>query len=211
MPKVMPKVMPKEATAKEKARLFCDLLMKSASPQREVKPFMSELQRTSSTAVVKEVLAETYRLLLDNGSDRITNYLKELYGYGSTKNCFSAEIPQPQQKADKKVVEESPAAVSQTEVLTLEAVEKFCLEQCFKYEEVRTIYLMLLELYFADQSPRWYATREKLQKRMQDLQKRVLQVKVEDGGELVLEKNVEYEVNHVDAGATGIRIQSKKK
>lgn len=209
----MPNDMPKEGTAKEKALWFYDLLMMSARPQQDVKPFMSELQRTSSTEVVKEVLTETYRLLRDNGFDMIADYLKELYGYGTTKNCFAEEKPWPVQKADiKKLVEKtSPVAFAENGVITLEAVEKYCLNQCFKYEEVRAIYDMLLELFFTDRTPIWLATKVKIQKRMQDLQKGVLQVKVEEGGEFVMEKNVEYEVNHVDAGGTGISIQQEKK
>ena len=68
---------------------------------------------------------------------------------------------------------------------------------------------MLLELLYGVKDERWLNAKEKIHQRMVQMEKN-LHINVEDGGELNLEKNVGYEVGHVDAGGTGILVNRKK-
>lgn len=218
MPKDMPKDMPKKPSAEEKAREFYDLLLMSSAPQKDVKPYMANLQQEYSTRDVQQVLTFTYLWLHENKIGNLAEYLKELYGYGINKKCFEFEVKdrttEGREKVKEVVSQPHEKAVEQLNafdgVLSLEAVEKYCIEDCCDYDSVKAIYDMLLELYYEHPSERWSSAKANIKKRMQDLKKGMLNVEVGDGGEFNMEKNVEYEVNHVESGATGVSITKSK-
>lgn len=211
----MPNVKPKKKTPEKLAMEFFEILMTSTSPQRDVKPFMAQIQQNYSSRDVQKLLKSTYTLLNNGGLEMIADYLKELYGYGVNRSCFVQEDKQEEKgkkrtSTTKKVTPELETAVAKTGVVTLESVKEYCLNQCYDYDEVKAIYNMLLELYFTNNDPEWIEAKSVIQKRMQDLKKGILKVEVGDGGEFNLEKNVEYEVKNVEAGGTGVNINKGK-
>ena len=68
---------------------------------------------------------------------------------------------------------------------------------------------MLLELLYGVKDERWFEAKKKIHQRMVHMETKQ-HITVEQGGELNLEKNVEYEVGHVDTGGTGIIVDRKK-
>lgn len=207
----MPNAKPKKKTPEKLATEFFQILMTSQSPQRDVKPFMAEIQQQYSSRDIQKTLKSTYTLLNNGGLDMIAEYLKELYGYGVNKSCFEKEVKQEvksvqRDSSSKKTAPVADKVVVQDSVLTLDSIKDYCLNQCYDYDEVKAIYNMLLELYFTNNDPQWVEAKKAIQKRMQDLKKGILKVEVGDGGEFNLEKKVEYEVKNVEAGGTGVNI-----
>ena len=95
------------------------------------------------------------------------------------------------------------------EKVNFEAIVNHCLNHCVNCNEIKPIYDMLLELLYGVKDERWLSVKKQIHQRMA-LMETNQHITVEQGGELNLEKNVGYEVGHVDAGGTGIKVERKK-
>lgn len=94
------------------------------------------------------------------------------------------------------------------EKVNFDKIVDYCLHHCVNSNDIKPIYDMLLELLYGVKDERWFEAKKKIHQRMVQMETK-LHITVEKGGELYLEKNVEYEVKYVDAGGTGISVNGK--
>lgn len=215
----MPKDMPKEGLSPNTSILY-DYLMNCSRPEKELKEKVRQMSTEMSTKCLYQTLGWTYvHLMVDSNTSKdayvLAQYIKELYGYGAGKRYFD-EAEDMSQKVIKgkefvRMVTE-PEDVHKEKnadfMVRLDDIVNFCLEQSANYSEVKPVYDMLLEVLYGNIDPRWLDAKGKLKDRMKALETKT--AILNEGAELVMEKNVEYEVQNVEAGGTGVNIVKEK-
>ena len=189
-------------------------LISHPHPEMEVRTFTSELRKEYCSEDFFAIIAYAYNQLMKDKQFELAKYIYDLYAYGAGKKYFDsakveeAEVPEAVKQVAKtdEVVAKSDEII---EKVNFEAIVNHCLNHCVNCNEIKPIYDMLLELLYGVKDERWLNAKEKIHKRMVQMEKKQ-HITVEQGGELNLEKNVEYEVGHVDAGGTGIIVDRKK-
>ena len=91
------------------------------------------------------------------------------------------------------------------EFLTLDAIMRYCNEDCTDASEVKSILDMLIELYQGVTDKRWTSAKKELRNRIKVL-KNPMNVQ-----NLVLEQNIAHNVENVAAGAVGIKVSERKR
>lgn len=189
--------------------VFYEYLTTLTHPEKEVKAYASKLSKEYSTKDLYTILVYAYTQLKEDQNDTLANYIYELYAYGSGKKYFEkAKVEEPKEPMVKKQQATKPDAIDGK--VNFDAIVKYCLNDCVNYSEIKPIYDMLLELLYGVTDERWLAAKKKIHDHMVQMEKK-LNITVEEGGELNLEKKVEYEVGHVDVGGTGIKVERKSK
>ena len=144
----------------------------------------------------------------------LASYIYDLFAYRAGKKYFDsakvegAEVPEAVKqvaKTDEKVAKTDEII----EKVNFETIVNYCLHHCVNCNEIKPIYDMLLELLYGVKDERWFEAKKKIHQRMVQMETKQ-HITVEEGGELNLEKNVEYEVGHVDDGGTGILVNRTK-
>lgn len=214
--------MPKEGLGPKTAILY-DFLMNCSRPEKELKEKVRQMSAEMSSKSLYQTLGMTYvHLMADSDTSKdayvLAQYIKELYGYGAGKRYFDeAEDMSQKVLKGKEFVrmvteDEKPKEVHMQEnpdlMLRLDDIVNFCLEQSANYNEVKPVYDMLLEVLYGNTDPRWLEAKAKLKDRMKALETKT--AILNKGAELVMEKNVEYEVQNVEAGGTGVNIVKGK-
>lgn len=214
--------MPKEGLGPKTAILY-DFLMNCSRPEKELKEKVRQMSAEMSSKSLYQTLGMTYvHLMADSDTSKdayvLAQYIKELYGYGAGKRYFDeAEDMSQKVLKGKEFVrmvteDEKPKEVHMQEnpdlMLRLDDIVNFCLELSANYNEVKPVYDMLLEVLYGNTDPRWLEAKAKLKDRMKALETKT--AILNKGAELVMEKNVEYEVQNVEAGGTGVNIVKGK-
>ena len=91
------------------------------------------------------------------------------------------------------------------DLLTLDAIMRYCNEDCTEASEVKAIRDLLCEVYQGVTDERWVNAKKELLKRIKAL-KNPMSV-----GTLVMEQNIGHNVENVEAGAVGIKVSGRKK
>ena len=211
MPKDKPKDMPKDNNW---MKCLYEHLISHPHPELEVRTFTNKLRKEYCSEDFYTILAYAYNRLMNEKQFELAGYIYDLYAYGAGKKYFDsakvegAEVPEAVKQVAKtdEVVAKSDEII---EKVNFEAIVNHCLNHCVNFNEIKPIYDMLLELLYGVKDERWLNAKEKIHKRMVQMETKQ-HITVEEGGELNLEKNVEYEVGHVDAGGTGILVNRKK-
>lgn len=214
--------MPKDGLGPKTAILY-DFLMNCSRPEKELKEKVRQMSAEMSSKSLYQTLGMTYvHLMADSDTSKdayvLAQYIKELYGYGAGKRYFDeAEDMSQKVLKGKEFVrmvteDEKPKEAHVQEnpdlMLRLDDIVNFCLEQSANYNEVKPVYDMLLEVLYGNTDPRWLEAKAKLKDRMKALETKT--AILNKGAELVMEKNVEYEVQNVEAGGTGVNIVKGK-
>ena len=114
------------------------------------------------------------------------------------------------EKMDEKVLVKTNEKVDEImEKVNFDKIVDYCLHHCVNCNDIKPIYDMLLELLYGVKDERWFEAKKKIHQRMVQMETKQ-HITVEEGAELNLEKNVEYEVGHVDDGGTGILVNRTK-
>ena len=204
MPKDKPKDMPKDNNW---MKCLYEHLISHPHPELEVRTFTSKLRKEYCSEDFYTILAYAYNRLMNEKQFELAGYIYDLYAYGAGKKYFdSAKVDGQEKPMPVKQVAKSDEII---EKVNFEAIVNHCLNHCVNCNEIKPIYDMMLELLYGVKDERWLNAKEKIHKRMVQMEKKQ-HITVEQGGELNLEKNVEYEVQHVDAGGTGILVNRKK-
>ena len=211
MPKDKPKDMPKDNNW---MKCLYEHLLSHPHPELEVRTFTSKLRKEYCSEDFYTILAYAYNRLMNEKQFELAGYIYDLYAYGAGKKYFDSAkvdgqekpVPVKQEAKTDEVVAKSDEII---EKVNFEAIVNHCLNHCVNCNEIKPIYDMLLELLYGVKDERWLNAKEKIHQRMVQMEKKQ-HITVEQGGELNLEKNVGYEVGHVDAGGTGILVNRKK-
>ena len=211
MPKDKPKDMPKDNNW---MKCLYEHLISHPHPELEVRTFTSKLRKEYCSEDFYTILAYAYNRLMNEKQFELAGYIYDLYAYGAGKKYFdSAKVDGQEKPMPVKQVAKTDEVVAKSdeiiEKVNFETIVNYCLHHCVNCNEIKPIYDMLLELLYGVKDERWLNAKEKIHQRMVQMEKN-LHINVEDGGELNLEKNVEYEVGHVDTGGTGIIVDRKK-
>ena len=211
MPKDKPKDMPKDNNW---MKCLYEHLISHPHPESEVRTFTSKLRKEYCSEDFYTILAYAYNRLMNEKQFELAGYIYDLYAYGAGKKYFDSakvdgqEKPVPAKQV-AKTVEVEAKSDEIIEKVNFEAIVNHCLNHCVNCNEIKPIYDMLLELLYGVKDERWFEAKKKIHQRMVHMETKQ-HITVEQGGELNLEKNVEYEVGHVDAGGTGILVNRKK-
>ena len=189
-------------------------LISHPHPEMEVRTFTSELRKEYCSEDFFAIIAYAYNQLMKDKQFELAKYIYDLYAYGAGKKYFDSAKVDGQEKAvpGKQVAKTDDVVAKSDEIIekvNFKAIVNHCLNHCVNSNEIKPIYDMLLELLYGVKDERWLNAKEKIHKRMVQMEKKQ-HITVEQGGELNLEKNVEYEVQHVDDGGTGILVNRKK-
>ena len=219
MPKVMPKVMPKEMPENMQndnqwVKCLYEHLISHPHPEMEVRTFTNKLRKEYCSEDFFAIIAYAYNQLMKVKQVELASYIYDLFAYGAGKKYFDsakvegAEVPEAVKQVAKtdEVVEKSDEII---EKVNFEAIVNYCLHHCVNCNEIKPIYDMLLELLYGVKDERWFEAKKKIHQRMVQMETKQ-HITVEEGGELNMEKNVEYEVGHVDDGGTGILVNRTK-
>ena len=219
MPKVMPKVIPKEMPENMQndnqwVKCLYEHLISHPHPEMEVRTFTSKLRKEYCSEDFFAIIAYAYNQLMKVKQVELASYIYDLFAYGAGKKYFDsakvegAEVPEAVKQVAKtdEVVAKSDEII---EKVNFEKIVDYCLHHCVNCNEIKPIYDMLLELLYGVKDERWLNAKDKIHKRMVQMETKQ-HITVEEGGELNLEKNVEYEVGHVDDGGTGILVNRTK-
>lgn len=190
-------------------KILYEYLSTHLHPEKEVKAYASKLSKEYSTKDWYTILVYAYTQLMKDQNDTLANYIYELYAYGIGKKYFEkAKVEAPKEPVAKKQPEVKKDMIA--EMVNFDTIVNHCLIECVNYSEIKPVYDMLLELLYGVTDERWLDAKKKIHDRMVQMEKK-LNITVEEGGELNLEKKVEYEVGYVDAGGTGIKVEHKNK
>ena len=211
MPKDKPKDMPKDNNW---MKCLYEHLISHPHPELEVRTFTSKLRKEYSSEDFYAIIAYAYNQLMKVKQVELAKYIYDLFAYGAGKKYFdSAKVDGQEKPVPVKQVAKTDEVVAKSdeiiEKVNFETIVNYCLNHCVNCNEIKPIYDMLLELLYGVKDERWLNAKEKIHQRMVQMEKN-LHINVEEGGELNLEKNVGYEVGHVDAGGTGILVNRKK-
>lgn len=211
MPKDKPKDMPKDNNW---MKCLYEHLISHPHPELEVRTFTSKLRKEYCSEDFYTILAYAYNRLMNEKQFELAGYIYDLYACGAGKKYFdSAKVDGQEKPVPVKQVAKTVEVVAKSdeiiEKVNFEAIVNYCLHHCVNCNEIKPIYDMLLELLYGVKDERWFEAKKKIHQRMVQMEKN-LHINVEEGGELNLEKNVGYEVGHVDAGGTGILVNRKK-
>lgn len=211
MPKDKPKDMPKDNNW---MKCLYEHLISHPHPELEVRTFTSKLRKEYCSEDFYTILAYAYNRLMNEKQFELAGYIYDLYAYGAGKKYFdSAKVDGQEKPVPAKQVAKSDVVVAKSdeiiEKVNFEAIVNHCLNHCVNCNEIKPIYDMLLELLYGVKDERWFEAKKKIHQRMVHMETKQ-HITVEQGGELNLEKNVEYEVGHVDTGGTGIIVDRKK-
>ena len=211
MPKDKPKDMPKDNNW---MKCLYEHLISHPHPELEVRTFTSKLRKEYCSEDFYTILAHAYNRLMNEKQFELAGYIYDLYAYGAGKKYFdSAKVDGQEKPVPVKQVAKSDEVVAKSdeiiEKVNFEAIVNHCLSHCVNCNEIKPIYDMLLELLYGVKDERWFEAKKKIHQRMVHMETKQ-HITVEQGGELNLEKNVEYEVGHVDTGGTGIIVDRKK-
>lgn len=211
MPKDKPKDMPKDNNW---MKCLYEHLISHPHPESEVRTFTSKLRKEYCSEDFYTILAYAYNRLMNEKQFELAGYIYDLYAYGAGKKYFdSAKVDGQEKPVPVKQVAKSVEVMAKSdeimEKVNFEAIVNHCLHHCVNCNEIRPIYDMLLELLYGVKDERWFEAKKKIHQRMVHMETKQ-HITVEQGGELNLEKNVEYEVGHVDTGGTGIIVDRKK-
>lgn len=219
MPKVMPKVIPKEMPENMQndsqwVKCLYEHLISHPHPEMEVRTFTNKLRKEYCSEDFFAIIAYAYNQLVKDQQVELASYIYDLFAYGAGKKYFDsakveeAEVPE----AVKQVAKKDEVVAKKDEIIekvNFETIVNYCLHHCVNCNEIKPIYDMLLELLYGVKDERWLNAKDKIHKRMVQMETKQ-HITVEEGGELNLEKNVEYEVQHVDDGGTGIFVNRTK-
>ena len=212
MPKVMPKVMPKEMPENMQndnqwVKCLYEHLISHPHPEMEVRTFTNKLRKEYCSEDFFAIIAYAYNQLMKDKQVELASYIYDLFAYGAGKKYFDSA------KVEGAEVPEAVKQVAKTdeiiEKVNFEIIVNYCLHHCVNCNEIKPIYDMLLELLYGVKDERWLNAKDKIHKRMVQMETKQ-HITVEEGAELNLEKNVEYEVGHVDDGGTGILVNRTK-
>lgn len=211
MPKDKPKDMPKDNNW---MKSLYEHLISHPHPELEVRTFTSKLRKEYCSEDFYTILAYAYNRLMNEKQFELAGYIYDLYAYGAGKKYFdSAKVDGQEKPVPVKQVAKTVEVVAKSdeiiEKVNFEAIVNHCLNHCVNCNEIKPIYDMLLELLYGVKDERWFEAKKKIHQRMVHMETKQ-HITVEQGGELNLEKNVEYEVGHVDTGGTGIIVDRKK-
>ena len=211
MPKDKPKDMPKDNNW---MKCLYEHLISHPHPELEVRTFTSKLRKEYCSEDFYTILAYAYNRLMNEKQFELAGYIYDLYAYGAGKKYFdSAKVDGQEKPVPVKQVAKSVEVMAKSdeimEKVNFEAIVNHCLHHCVNCNEIKPIYDMLLELLYGVKDERWFEAKKKIHQRMVHMETKQ-HITVEQGGELNLEKNVEYEVGHVDTGGTGIIVDRKK-
>lgn len=211
MPKDKPKDMPKDNNW---MKCLYEHLISHPHPELEVRTFTSKLRKEYCSEDFYTILAYAYNRLMNEKQFELAGYIYDLYAYGAGKKYFdSAKVDGQEKPVPVKQVAKTDEVVAKSdeiiEKVNFEAIVNYCLNHCVNCNEIKPIYDMLLELLYGVKDERWFEAKKKIHQRMVHMETKQ-HITVEQGGELNLEKNVEYEVGHVDTGGTGIIVDRKK-
>lgn len=211
MPKDKPKDMPKDNNW---MKCLYEHLISHPHPELEVRTFTSKLRKEYCSEDFYTILAYAYNRLMNEKQFELAGYIYDLYAYGAGKKYFdSAKVDGQEKPMPVKQVAKSVEVMAKSdeiiEKVNFEAIVNYCLNHCVNCNEIKPIYDMLLELLYGVKDERWFEAKKKIHQRMVHMETKQ-HITVEQGGELNLEKNVEYEVGHVDTGGTGIIVDRKK-
>ena len=177
-------------------------LINGRPTEQDVKSCTDYIRKIVPTRVFYKALEEVYARLEQDGSvqsDRYSEYLSLLYGHrmkDSLKCCGPENA--------NMTVTGTYGKDRVDELVNLGSVVDFALNCCDQYDEVRTIYYMLLEMMDGTKDPEWLKAKKDLKARMKKLSSVVT---IEHADEFVAEKNVSYEVGYVERGGTGVEIK----
>lgn len=183
-------------------------------PEMEVRIFTSKLRKEYCSEDFFAIIAYAYNQLMKDKQFELAKYIFDQYAYGAGKKYFDsakvegAEVPE----AVKQVAKTNEKVAKTDEIIekvNFETIVNYCLNHCVNCNEIKPIYDMLLELLYGVKDERWFEAKKKIHQRMVQMETKQ-HITVEEGGELNLEKNVEYEVQHVDDGGTGILVNRTK-
>ena len=204
MPKAKPKDMPKDNNW---MKCLYEHLISHPHPEFEVRTFTSKLRKEYCSEDFYTILAYAYNRLMNEKQFELAGYIYDLHAYGAGKKYFdSAKVDGQEKPMPVKQVAKSDDII---EKVNFEAIVNYCLHHCVNCNEIKPIDDMLLELLYWVKDERWLNAKDKIHKRMVQMETKQ-HITVEEGGELNLEKNVEYEVGHVDDGGTGILVNRTK-
>ena len=211
MPKDKPKDMPKDNNW---MKCLYEHLISHPHPEMEVRTFTSKLRKEYCSEDFYTILAHAYNRLMNEKQFELAGYIYDLYAYGAGKKYFDSAKVDGQEKPVpvKQVANTVEVGAKSDEIIekvNFEAIVNHCLNHCVNCNEIKPIYDMLLELLYGVKDERWFEAKKKIHQRMVHMETKQ-HITVEQGGELNLEKNVEYEVGHVDTGGTGIIVDRKK-
>jgi len=212
--------MPNESQMKVDANAKADAVyrqIKTAKyPERELKKSTDSLRQELPTRAFYDVVSLLYNYFTRDDDAYIAkcaDYLRMLYGgkrydiyfksdepCGNQKKCEPKENPAPVTADEKTEVDVFDGLVNFTSVVD------YVLETCVKYEDAKAIFDMLVELMDGVKDERWTNAKKKLRTRLKKLSTGVF---IERVDELVMEKNVENEVQNVEAGGTGISFNKR--
>ena len=219
MPKVMPKVMPKEMPENMQndnqwVKCLYEHLISYPHPELEVRTFTSKLRKEYCSEDFFAIIAYAYNQLMKVKQVELASYIYDLFAYGAGKKYFdSAKVDGQEKPVPVKQVSKTDEVVAKSdeiiEKVNFETIVNYCLHHCVNCNEIKPIYDMLLELLYGVKDERWLNAKDKIHKRMVQMETKQ-HITVEEGAELNLEKNVEYEVGHVDDGGTGILVNRTK-
>ena len=219
MPKVMPKVMPKEMPENMQndnqwVKCLYEHLISHPHPEMEVRTFTSKLRKEYCSEDFFAIIAYAYNQLMKVKQVELASYIYDLFAYGAGKKYFdSAKVDGQEKPVPVKQVAKTDEVVAKSdeiiEKVNFETIVNYCLHHCVNCNEIKPIYDMLLELLYGVKDERWFEAKKKIHQRMVQMETKQ-HITVEEGAELNLEKNVEYEVGHVDDGGTGILVNRTK-
>ena len=89
------------------------------------------------------------------------------------------------------------------ELLTLDRIVNYCMNSTSRYNEIKPVYDMLMEILYGNDDPKWAEARAQLKKRLQDVDARF--IVVQQGAQFVLEQSVESYIANVSQGAIGVK------
>ena len=211
MPKDKPKDMPKDNNW---MKCLYEHLISHPHPESEVRTFTSKLRKEYGSEDFYAIIAYAYNQLMKVKQVELASYIYDLFAYGAGKKYFDsakvegAEVPE----AVKQVAKTNEKVAKTDEIIekvNFETIVNYCLHHCVNCNEIKPIYDMLLELLYGVKDERWFEAKKKIHQRMVQMETKQ-HITVEEGAELNLEKNVEYEVGHVDDGGTGILVNRTK-
>ena len=210
MPKEMPENMQND---NQWVKCLYEHLISHPHPELEVRTFTNKLRKEYCSEDFFAIIAYAYNQLMKVKQVELASYIYDLFAYGAGKKYFdSAKVDGQEKPVPVKQVAKTDEVVAKSdeiiEKVNFEKIVDYCLHHCVNCNEIKPIYDMLLELLYGVKDERWFEAKKKIHQRMVQMETK-LHITVEKGGELYLEKNVEYEVKYVDAGGTGISVNSK--
>ena len=89
------------------------------------------------------------------------------------------------------------------ELLTLDRIVNYCMNDTSRYDAIKPVYDMLMEILYGNDDPKWAEARAQLKKRLQDVDARF--IVVQQGAQFVVEQSVESYIANVSQGAIGVK------